>query len=295
MEFELSPFVSYLIKEKNASQSTVSSYQRDLKKLEYYLNEHEIGCTEQITSDSLNDYLTHLNDQGMSMATISRNVASFKAYFHYLYRHKQLDTDPTADIKAPHIDRKMPEILTEEEVMCLLDQPSRDTPKGLRDRAMLELLYATGLRVSELINMKLCDVNMVRNYIICRDSDKERLIPFGFGARTAMETYISQGRNELLKGEESAYLFVNCSGGVMSRQGFWKLIKQYARKAGIYKEITPHTLRHSFGAHLLQNGTDLKTVQEMMGHSDISTTQLYANMNQDRVRKVYQETHSHLV
>lgn len=291
MEFELPLFVSYLTETKNASQSTVSSYQRDLKKLENYLNEQGISCVEQVSSDILNDYLAYLDSRGMSIATVSRNVASMKAFFHYLYYHKKLESDPTEYIKAPHIDRRMPEILSEEEVVRLLEQPSGANPKGRRDRAMLELLYATGMRVSELITMKYRDVNMRMNYIICRDGEKERMIPFGNSARTALEVYIHDGRDELLKGVDSEYLFVNCSGAVMSRQGFWKLIKQYARKAGIYTEITPHTLRHSFAAHLVQNGADLKAVQEMMGHSDISTTQMYVNLNLERVRRVYNEAH----
>ncbi|MDD6616249.1 MAG: site-specific tyrosine recombinase XerD [Lachnospiraceae bacterium] len=291
MEFELSPFVSYLTENKNASSSTVSSYQRDLKKLEHYLDVQSIACAEEITPDHLNRYLSFLDNQGMSISTVSRNVVSMKAYFHYLFSQGKLKTDPAREIKAPHIDRKMPEILSREEVVRLLEQPSQDTAKGRRDRAMLELLYATGLRVSELITVKYRDVNMRTNYIICRDVGKERMIPFGSSARTAMEVYMQDGRDELLKGTESDYLFVNCSGGVMSRQGFWKLIKQYARKAGIYMEITPHTLRHSFAAHLVENGADLKVVQEMMGHSDISTTQMYVNLNMDHVRRVYQESH----
>ena len=291
MEFELSPFVIYLTENKKASQSTVTSYQRDLKKLEHYLNAQGVDCVEEVTSDHLNRYLSFLDNQGMSISTISRNVASMKAYFHYLFSRENIQTDPTSGIKAPHIDRKMPEILSREEVVRLLNQPSSETPKGRRDRAMLELLYATGVRVSELISVKYRDVNMRMNYIICRDADKERMIPFGSSARIAMEDYMHNGRGELLKGMESEYLFVNCSGDVMSRQGFWKLIKQYARRAGIYAEITPHTLRHSFAAHLVENGADLKVVQEMMGHSDISTTQMYVSLNMDRVRRVYNESH----
>lgn len=291
MEFELSPFVSYLTENKKASQSTVSSYQRDLKKLEHYLNDLGVASVEEITLEELNRYLSFLDNQGMSISTISRNVASMKAYFHHLFSQGKTSADPASEIKAPHIDRKMPEILSREEVVRLLEQPSSENPKGRRDRAMLELLYATGVRVSELITLKYRDVNMRMNYVVCRDADKERMIPFGSSARTAMEEYIHNGRDELLKGAESEYLFVNCSGDVMSRQGFWKLIKQYARRAGIYTEITPHTLRHSFAAHLVENGADLKVVQEMMGHSDISTTQIYANLNMERVRRVYQESH----
>ena len=175
--------------------------------------------------------------------------------------------------------------------MRLLEQPSGDTPKALRDRAMLELLYATGVRVTELISLKLSDIHMAMNYIVCRDGDKERVIPFGENAKGALDRYLKNGREGLLKGQESEYLFINCSGKMMSRQGFWKLVKQYAAKAGISCDITPHTLRHSFAAHLVQNGADLKSVQEMLGHSDIATTQVYLNMNVERVRSVYREAH----
>lgn len=291
MELGLPLFVSYLTEKKNASKSTVSSYQRDLKKLEGYLGEHGVEHIEDVTATSLNSYILYLEKQGLSTATVSRNVASMKAFFHYIYYQRQIETDPTEQIKAPHIEKKMPGVLTMEEVARLLEQPSRTTPKELRDRAMLELLYATGMRVSELISLKQRDINLNMNYVICRDGEKERVIPFGNSARTSLANYLENGREFLLKESESEYLFINCSGRGMSRQGFWKLIKQYARKAGIYADITPHTLRHSFAAHLVQNGADLKSVQEMLGHSDISTTQVYQNLNVERVRSVYAQSH----
>ena len=214
-----------------------------------------------------------------------------KAYFHYAYYNRKIEKDPTETIKAPHIEKKAPGILSMEETIRLLEQPSGSTPKEQRDRAMLELLYATGVRVTELISMKLTDIHLSMNYIICRDGEKERVIPFGENARKAIERYLSYGRKELLKEAESEYLFVNCSGKVMSRQGFWKLVKRYAQKAGIVADITPHTLRHSFAAHLVQNGADLKSVQEMLGHSDIATTQIYLNMNVERMKSVYRKVH----
>lgn len=291
MGIELPLFIDYLKETKNASQSTVSSYQRDLKKLNKYLLEHGIEDVQSVTATNLNSYVLYLEKQGLSSATVSRNVASMKAFFHYACSRRQIDRDPTEAIKAPHIEKKMPGILTMEETVRLLEQPSGISPKELRDRAMLELLYATGLRVTELISMKVGDVNLAMNYIICRDADKERVIPFGDKAKQALDRYLKDGRALLLKGKDSEYLFVNCSGSGMSRQGFWKLIKQYAAKAGIESDITPHTLRHSFAAHLVQNGADLKAVQEMLGHSDIATTQVYLNMNVERVRSVYREAH----
>ncbi len=291
MGLELPQFIDYLKETKNASASTVSSYQRDLKKLETYLSDHGILDVEHITATNLNSYILYLEKQGLSTATVSRSVSSMKTFFHYACRKNHIAEDPAETLKAPHIEKKMPGILTMEETVRLIEQPSGDSPKELRDRAMLELLYATGIRVSELISLKLQNVNLAMNYIICRDGGRERVIPFGNCARQSLERYLRGGRDHLLKGQESEYLFVNCSGSVMSRQGFWKLIKQYASKAGINADITPHTLRHSFAAHLVQNGADLKSVQEMMGHSDISTTQMYLNLNSDRVQRVYHETH----
>ena len=291
MGLELPLFIDYLKETKNVSASTVSSYQRDLRKLETYLSDHGIIDVEHITATNLNSYVLYLEKQGLSTATVSRNVASMKAFFHYACYKRRIENDPTETIKAPHIEKKLPGILGMEETVRLIEQPSGDSPKEVRDRAMLELLYATGIRVSELITLKLADINLVLNYIVCKDSEKERVIPFGDCAKRSLERYLKEGRDILLKGQESEYLFVNCSGSVMSRQGFWKLIKQYAAKAGIESEITPHTLRHSFAAHLVQNGADLKSVQEMMGHSDIATTQMYLNLSVDHVRRVYREAH----
>lgn len=175
--------------------------------------------------------------------------------------------------------------------MKLLEQLSGSSPKELRDKAMLELLYATGIRVSELIALKLSDINISMEYLTCRDAHRERIIPFGGIAREAIENYLDLGRPKLIKDESCDLLFTNCSGGEMSRQGFWKIIKCCGKKAGITSEITPHTLRHSFAAHLVSNGADLKSVQEMLGHSDISTTQIYAQVNQNRIREVYAKTH----
>ena len=291
MCIELPLFIDYLKETKNASASTVSSYQRDLRKLDAYLNEHGIEDVQNVTATNLNSYVLYLEKQGLSSATVSRSVASMKAFFHYACNKRQIDQDPTEKIKAPHIEKKAPGILSVEETARLLEQPSGASPKERRDRAMLELLYATGMRVSELISVKLEDVQLALEYVVCHDADKERVIPFGDQARQALELYLQNGRDALLKGQESEYLFVNCSGKPMSRQGFWKLVKFYAAKAGIMAYITPHTLRHSFAVHLLQNGADLKSVQEMMGHADIATTQMYLHVGAERLRNVYGATH----
>lgn len=283
--------MTYLMQVKNASKSTMSSYERDLKRLAAFLAAKGIHAPEDVTATSLNSYILFLEREGFSTATVSRNVASMKAFFHYLCDTDRRFQDPTSQIRAPRIDRKAPEILTVEEVESLLEQPDPEMPKGIRDKAMLELLYATGMRVTELITLKTEDLNQRLSYVICRDGERERVIPYGPKAREALEIYLGSARKELLKEEDSVYLFVNCSGHLMSRQGFWKLIKQYAAKAGIETDITPHTIRHSFAAHLVQNGADLKAVQEMMGHADITTTQTYLNLSVDHVKRVYAKAH----
>ena len=290
MGLELPLFIDYLKETKNASASTVSSYQRDLRKLETYLSDHGIIDVENITATNLNSYVLYLEKQGLSSATVSRNVASMKAFFAFLEKEHIVGQNVAEDLQAPKIEKKLPEIMTEEEVAALLEQPSGDSPKELRDKAMLELLYATGIRVTELISLCLENVNLKTDCIICKDGNKERVIPFGSKARNALLDYLEQGR-PAMTGEEETVLFVNCNGQTMSRQGFWKLLKAYARKAGIKTEITPHTLRHSFAAHMVENGADLRSVQEMMGHSDISSTQIYAVIYKNHLREVYAKAH----
>ena len=291
MEREINNFISYLHNIKKTSNNTELSYKRDLGKLCQYLVENGISDVNGITTEVLSSYIVYLGENHFAAATISRNVASIKAFFHYLYKEGIVEKDVSDGLKAPKIEKKMPEILTTEEVIWLLEQPKGDTPKEIRDKAMLELLYATGIRVTELITLKVSDVNMQMGFIICRDGSKERVIPFGAAAKRAMIQYLEKARNVMLLDLHSDILFVNCSGQPMSRQGFWKLIKYYAKKAGIKADITPHTLRHSFAAHLVENGADLRSVQEMLGHSDISTTQIYANMNHSHIREVYAKAH----
>ncbi len=244
-----------------------------------------------VTEQDMTSYLLYLEKSGYTPATVSRNVASMKAFFHYFVKEGKMRKNPAENLKAPKIIKKAPEILTTVEVVKLLDQPSGDTPKDLRDKAMLELLYATGMRVTELITLKTSDLNLAMGYVECHDEDKERIIPFGNEAKQALLKYLAHSREVMVENKEETALFVNCSGVPMSRQGFWKLIKFYAKKAGIEADITPHTLRHSFAAHLVENGADLKSVQEMLGHSDISTTQVYANMTKNHLKEVYDKTH----
>ncbi len=214
-----------------------------------------------------------------------------KAFFHYLMREGFVRENVAEELKAPKVEKKVPAVLSVEETVRLLEQAKGNSPKELRDRAMLELLYATGIRVSELISLKLSDINLQMEYLACKDNGRERIVPFGAVAKQAVEKYLMEGRTALVSEEGSNYLFTNCSGQAMSRQGFWKLIKVYGKKAGITGELTPHTLRHSFAMHLVSNGADLHSVQEMLGHADISTTQVYAQAGQNRVREVYAKTH----
>ena len=276
---------------KNTSDNTEMSYRRDLFKVQVFMENRGISDVKNITADDLEAYVKSMESQKFAAATISRNIASLKAFYHYLVKEEIVDADVAEDLKAPKIEKKIPEILTMDDVIRLLNQPKGDSPKEIRDKAMLELLYATGIRVSELISLKVTDINLKMSYILCKDSNKERIIPFGREAKSALLKYLGKTRDEMLENGESEILFCNCSGQAMSRQGFWKLIKYYAKKADIKSEITPHTLRHSFAAHLVENGADLRSVQEMLGHSDISTTQIYANMNHNHIREVYAKAH----
>lgn len=291
MERDIQAFITYLRTVKKASDNTIMSYGRDLNKFKDYFEKQGVSQINQITLTSLNSYVLYLERMQFTPSTVSRNIASIKAFYHYLFKRRLIEDDISDMLKAPKIEKKIPGIMTMKQVMDLLDQPSADTPKQLRDKAMLELMYATGIRVSELVTLKLSDVNLQMGFLVCKDLVKERVIPFGNKARNALLTYMDKGRGALVVNPDSDVLFLNCYGEEMSRQGFWKLIKHYAKQAGIQEEITPHTLRHSFAAHLVENGADLRSVQEMMGHSDLASTQIYANMNQNRIRDVYTKAH----
>lgn len=291
METLINRFIDYLHNVKNTSENTILSYRRDLKKWQGYME--KLGFTDiaEIKAEHLEGFVQYLDKENFKAATISRNIASIKAFYHYLMKEKLVEEDVSEVLHAPKVEKKLPDIMSVEEVVRLIEQPSGNKPKELRDRAMLELLYATGIRVTELINLKVSDINMQMGYLICRDESKERMIPFGNKAKKALFQYMENGRMAMLAEYEAEELFVNCSGQAMSRQGFWKLIKHYAKKAEIEAEITPHTLRHSFAAHLVENGADLRSVQEMLGHSDIASTQIYAAVTHNHLREVYAKTH----
>ena len=287
----INAYVRYLHDVRKTSYNTEMSYQRDLNKMHKYLQENGIKKIAHITEDVLEGYVAYLKEHNFANATMSRHIAAMKGWFLFMVKEGMVEEDVAGNLKAPKIEKKAPDILKMEEVVKLLEEPKGSNPKELRDKAMLELLYATGIRVTELISLTTAQLNMQMNYIICNDGHKDRIIPFGIKARDALLNYLEYSRSVMLHNPKSDILFVNCSGQSMSRQGFWKLIKHYALKAGITADITPHTLRHSFAAHLVENGADLKSVQEMMGHSDISTTQIYANLNQNKLRDVYSKAH----
>ena len=276
MRGEVDRFEQYLREVKQASENTVQSYRRDLMQMITYLEEKEIREAAKVTKTSLHGYILHMEEQGKAATTISRMMAAMKAFFNYECMQACIRRNPAESLHAPKVEKKAPVILSVDQVSALLAQPSGQTPKEIRDKAMLALLYATGIRVSELIGIQMEDINMNIGFLVCRDGERERTIPFGRSAKAALEEYLEHARNDLLRGKGSDYFFVNCTGGAMSRQGFWKIIKYYQEKAKIDKDITPHTLRHSFAAHLIARGADMRAVQTILGHSDMATTQMYA-------------------
>ncbi len=291
MENYLDRFMEYLESVKRVSANTELAYRRDLLKMITYFEQKGIDDIHRINKTNINSYILYLEKQTTSTAAISRYIASIRAFFGFLKSENIIDENIAVEIRAPKIIKKAPEILSVEEVDRLLAQPDSTKDKGIRDRAMLELLYGTGMRVSELVGLKLNDINMEMSYVVCSNQDKMRVVPFNDKAKNALKLYIDNVRGKMVAEDASEYLFTNYSGETMSRQGFWKIIKGYGKKAGINKDITPHTLRHSFAAHMVQNGADLGAVQEMLGHADISTTQIYAQIKNPKIREVYATTH----
>ncbi len=291
MEKAINAFMVYLQDVVKKSKNTQLSYRRDLMKLRVFLEDKGITEVSAVEEEHLKEFIRASEPKNFKTATISRNIASIKAFYHFLHKERIVVKNISENLQAPKIEKRIPGIISVDDVSRLLSQPSGNSPKELRDKAMLELLYATGIRVTELISLQVSDLNLRLGQLICHDGSKKRMIPFGQNAKKSLVQYLQIGRPALLRDEDTGVLFVNCTGSPMSRQGFWKLIKNYAGKAGIREEITPHTLRHSFAAHLVENGADLKSVQEMLGHSDISTTQVYAAMNRNHLRGVYAKAH----
>ena len=284
-------YTTFLTKEKKVSNNTFESYMRDINKYVDYLGTNNISDISTVNRTTVLNYLLSMQDSGMAASTISRHLASIRSLYQYLFRIKAIDGNPAQDVAAFHVEKKLPQILTNEEVELFLEQPKCVDLKGFRDKAMLELLYATGIRVSELIDLKIEDVNLEVGYITCDNGKRERVIPLYSAATSAVNDYIQKAREMMVSDKTDRTLFVNCNGTKLTRQGFWKIVKTYKIQANIAKEITPHTLRHSFAAHLLENGADLKSIQEMLGHTDISSTQVYAQVVKNKLNDVYKKSH----
>ena len=290
MRSQIRQFAEYLQNEKHTAKNTQLSYERDLRQMADYFEAQEITDVRKIEYSDLETYLNDLQEQGKKPSTLSRCVASMKAFFGYLFENGVLNRNPAEHLKAPKVEKKLPTVLSVDEVDRLLAQPSGKSDKEVRDKAMLEILYATGIRVSELLALCVSDVNLKKSFIVIRsEHGRERMIPITKTAKKAVDKYLRDVRTRMLAGSESELLFVNCSGTAMSRQGFWKIVKYYAKAAGIDSDITPNTLRHTFAAHLVGNGANLQAVQEMMGHADLSSTQRYTKIQ--GVMEEYEKAH----
>ena len=290
MEKQLKLFFDFLENEKKASNNTLQSYKRDIKQYENYLEQKQKEYSE-ITSKEMKEYIEHLQEIGKKPSTISRNIASIRSFYQYEVKNKKIKEDPTEGIQSPKVEKRVPSILTSNEVSLLLEQPKGTDLKGIRDKAMLEFAYATGMRVTEIISLNVEDVNLDEGYVVCKNGSKQRTIPLGNISLKALKEYMTSARNVLIKKDETKALFVNINGSRLTRQGFWKIIKYYKEQAHISKDITPHVLRHSFATHLLQNGADLKSIQAMLGHSDILSTQVYMQFQDDSLKDIYRKAH----
>lgn len=290
MEKQFKLFLEFLQNDKKASDNTLQSYRRDIVYYNKYLESKKMNYTK-VKEEDIKEYLEHLQEVGKKASTISRNLASIRAFYQFLVRNKKIKADPTAHIQSPKIEKRAPSVLTSQEVELLLDQPKDVDLKGTRDKAMLEFAYATGMRVTEIISLDVSDVNLEEAYVVCRSGNKQRNIPLGNLSLKALKEYIEEARPVLIRDESVKALFVNINGQRLTRQGFWKIVKYYKEQAHITKEITPHVLRHSFATHLLQNGADLKAIQTMLGHSDISSTQVYMQFQDNGLKNVYKKAH----
>ena len=292
MEKLLDEFIYYLSVERGLAKNTLASYRFDLEDYLSFCKKQQVKDLQQAGRNTVMAYLFQLQVEGRLPSTISRHLAALKSFYRYLFREGNLQEDPVADLESPRPAQKLPRVLSVAEVDDLLAQPRISEPAGLRDKAMLELLYATGVRVTELVSLNLEHINLENGFIRCYGKgSKERIVPLGDVAVRFLGEYLARGRSKLTAGGKTDALCVNHRGNRLTRQGFWKIIKKYALMAGISRQIAPHTLRHSFATHLLENGADLRSVQEMLGHADIGTTQIYTHLTSKRVREVYDRSH----
>ena len=290
MEKQIKLFLKFIETEKKLSSNTLQSYNRDLQQFREYLSDVEVRYTH-VHEEHIKNYISELEKMGKKSSTISRNIASIRSFFQFLVRKGKISKDPTEKIQSPKIEKRVPSVLTAKEVELLLEQPKDIDLKGTRDKAMLEFAYATGMRVTEIISLNVEDINLEEEYVICKNGARERTIPLGKICKKALQEYLEDARNAMIKSDDEQALFVNVNGKRLTRQGFWKIIKYYKEQAHIDKDITPHVLRHSFATHLLQNGADLKAIQTMLGHSDISSTQVYMQFQDESLKNVYKSAH----
>lgn len=290
MEKQVKLFLDFLKDDKKLSDNTLQSYRRDIEQYEKYVSDNKINYLK-VTEETILEYMEYLREENKKESTISRSLASIRSFYQYLIRVKKIKKDPTMTIESPKINKRTPNILTSKEVELLLDQPKDVDLKGTRDKAMLEFAYATGMRVTEMISLDIDDVKLDEGYVVCRGRSKSRNIPLGSMSLKALKEYIDDARTYLIRDESEEALFVNVNGTRLTRQGFWKIVKYYKEQAHIEKDITPHVLRHSFATHLLQNGADLKAIQTMLGHSDISSTQVYMQFQDPGIKNEYKKAH----
>lgn len=290
MEKQVKLFLDFLKDDKKLSDNTLQSYRRDIEQYEKYVSDNKINYLK-VTEETILEYMEYLREENKKESTISRSLASIRSFYQYLIRVKKIKKDPTMTIESPKISKRTPNILTSKEVELLLDQPKDVDLKGTRDKAMLEFAYATGMRVTEMISLDIDDVKLDEGYVVCRGRSKSRNIPLGSMSLKALKEYIDDARPYLIRDESEEALFVNINGTRLTRQGFWKIVKYYKEQAHIEKDITPHVLRHSFATHLLQNGADLKAIQTMLGHSDISSTQVYMQFQDPGIKNEYKKAH----
>ena len=290
MEKQVKLFLDFLKDDKKLSDNTLQSYRRDIEQYEKYVSDNKINYLK-VTEETILEYMEYLREENKKESTISRSLASIRSFYQYLIRVKKIKKDPTMTIESPKISKRTPNILTSKEVELLLDQPKDVDLKGTRDKAMLEFAYATGMRVTEMISLDIDDVKLDEGYVVCRGRSKSRNIPLGSMSLKALKEYIDDARPYLIRDESEEALFVNVNGTRLTRQGFWKIVKYYKEQAHIEKDITPHVLRHSFATHLLQNGADLKAIQTMLGHSDISSTHVYMQFQDPGIKNEYKKAH----
>ena len=290
MEKDIKKFLEFIKTDKKLSNNTLESYQRDIYQYKTYIDENNKNYLK-IKNEEICEYMDYLKNLNKKPSTISRHLASIRLFYQYLIKNKTILQDPTEGISSPKIEKKAPSILSSQEVSLLLEQPKGEDLKSMRDKAMLELAYATGMRVTEIISLNVDDIDMETSTVVCNNGNKQRIIPLGKLSLSALKAYINTARPNMIKDEKEQALFVNVNGRRLTRQGFWKIIKFYKEQAHITKDITPHVLRHSFATHLLQNGADLKSIQTMLGHADISSTQVYMQFQDDSIKNIYQKAH----